>query len=243
MTDIAFTTPAGERGAYLAQPHGEGPWPGVVIVHEIFGLNADMRALSDRLAAMGYLALAPDFYGGGTWWRSMRGALGELETGSGPFFDAIDAARAWLAADERCTGTMGLAGFSLGGGYALLAAARYPFSAVSVNYGEVPDDAENLVAGACPIIASYGGRDRTMRGRPEQLRHVLAAAGVEHDVKTYALAGHSFLSTRGYPRGVASLAKIMGMSAGPHAESAEDAWRRVDAFFGTHLRDQPSLSS
>ncbi len=242
MTDVAFTTPAGKRDAYLTQPQGAGPWPGVVLVHEIFGLNDDMRALSDRVAAMGYLALAPDFYDGGRWSRCMRVAVRELASGNGEFFDAIEAGRGWLSGDDRCTGKVGVIGFCLGGGFALLAASKYPFSAASVNYGEVPDDAKRVLAGACPIIASYGGRDRTMRGRPERLQHALAAAGVDHDVTTYPSAGHSFLSTRHYPSGVAVLAKVMGMSAGPHARSADDAWRRIDRFFDTHLRSEPGAS-
>ena len=236
MTDVVFRTPAGDRSAYLATPDGEGPWPGVLLVHEIFGLNDDMRALCHRVAAMGYLVLAPDFYAGGRWSRCMRGALRQLEAGDGEFPDAIESGQVWLSRDSQCTGRVGVIGFSLGGGFGLLAAAKYPFSAASVNYAEVPDDAEPLLAGACPIIASYGGRDRTTRGVPERLQHALAAAGVEHDVATYPLAGHSFLSTRRYPRGLGMLAKLMGMNAGPHEPSADRAWDRIDAFFGKHLR-------
>lgn len=224
--------------AYLAQPDGSGPWPGVVLIHEIFGLNDDMRALADRVAALGYLALAPDFYGGGHWSRCMRVALRELASGNGPFFDAIEAARGRLGADDRCTGKVGVIGFCLGGGFAMLVASRYPFAAASVNYGEVPEEAERLLSGACPIVASYGGRDRTMKGRAERLRHTLTELGIEHDVKTYPQAGHSFLSTERYPPGVAVLSKVMGMHGGPHAESAEDAWRRIDRFFAAHLLDE-----
>jgi fermentation-respiration switch protein FrsA (DUF1100 family) len=54
---------------YLAVPAGPGPWPGVVVIHESWGLNADIQAHADRLAAEGYLALAPDLYGGKGWVR------------------------------------------------------------------------------------------------------------------------------------------------------------------------------
>ena len=61
MPDLTDPTPAGDRDAYLARPDGAGPWPGVLLIHEIFGPNGDIRALTDRCAAMGYLALAPDY--------------------------------------------------------------------------------------------------------------------------------------------------------------------------------------
>jgi carboxymethylenebutenolidase len=236
MTEIAIRDRDGERASYLAAADHAGPWPGVVVIHEIFGLNDDIRRLSDRIAGMGYLALAPDFYGGGTWVRRMRPALRQLEAGRGDFFDAIDSARGWLAARDDCIGRVGVVGFSIGGGFALLAASQLDFAVASVNYGEVTDGAERALAGACPVIASYGGRDRATQGRPERLQRALAAAGVEHDVKTYPDAGHSFLSTERYPLGVRTLGELMGMHAGPNAAAAEDAWRRIDAFFDVHLR-------
>ena len=236
MTEIALPSGDGERAAYLAVPQQPAPWPAVLVVHEIFGLNRDIRRLSDRIASMGYLALAPDFFAGGSWARCMRPALRQLDTGRGEFFDAIDSARGWLAARDQCTGRVGVVGFSLGGGFALLAAARFEFSVASVNYGEVPEDAEHVLAGACPLIGSYGGRDRAMKGRPERLERALAAAGVEHDVKTYPDAGHSFLSVERYPHGVRTLARLTGMHAGPNHDAADDAWQRIGTFFDAHLR-------
>ncbi len=225
-----------EPAAYLATPDDPGPWPGVVVIHEIFGLNDDIRELSDRLAGMGYLALAPDFYGGGKWMRCMKGAFAQLQAGRGEFFDAIDAARRRLAEREDCTGRVGVVGFCLGGGFALLVAAQQDFAVASVNYGEVPDDAERVLAGACPIVASYGGRDRTMRGRPERLGQALTKAGVTHDVKTYPGAGHSFLSTRPYPLPLRPVSTVMGMNGGPHPVSAADAWQRIDDYFARYLK-------
>jgi carboxymethylenebutenolidase len=69
---IAIPKRDGERAAYLATPDHAAARPGVVVIHEIFGLSDDIRRLSDRIAAMGYLALAPDFYGGDRWGRCMR---------------------------------------------------------------------------------------------------------------------------------------------------------------------------
>lgn len=220
---------------YLARPESDGPWPGVVVIHEIFGLNDDIRALSDRIAGMGYLALAPDFYRGGKWSKCMKVAFRELQAGEGEFFDTIEAARGWLAGWQECSGRIGVVGFCLGAGFALMSASRYDFKVASVNYGEVPDDAERVLNGACPIVASFGGRDRTLRGHPQRLGSALTARGIEHDLKVYPNAGHAFLNAR-YPAMIGMFAKLKGMGAGPHPPSAEDAWRRIETFFDAHLR-------
>ena len=92
----------GESAAYLAVPVGSpGPWPGVVVIHEAFGLNADIRGHADRLAALGYLALAPDLYEGRSWLRCIRSMIRQLHAGSGPAFDALDACRARLNYDKE----------------------------------------------------------------------------------------------------------------------------------------------
>jgi carboxymethylenebutenolidase len=141
-----FDVTVGSTPAYVAVPSGTGPWPGVVVIHESWGLNADIRANAHRLGLAGYLALAPDLYGGKSFVRCLRGVFRQLHAGSGPAFDAIDAVRAWLAARPDCTGKTGVLGFCMGGGFALLCAPWGEFSAASVNYGEVPADAHRVLA-------------------------------------------------------------------------------------------------
>src|SRR4051812_23424172 len=155
VPDTTLTTPSGEVGAYLAVPSGDPPWPGVVVIHEAFGLNADVRAHADRFAGRGYVALAPDLFS----FRRPKAmcalaAFRALNKRSGPAFDAIEAARTALADRSDATGRVGIIGFCMGGGFALLAAPRGWFDASSVNYGAVPKDAEALLRGACPIVGS-----------------------------------------------------------------------------------------
>jgi len=223
----------GSTAAYLAVPVGSpGPWPGVVVIHEAFGLNADIRGHADRLAALGYLALAPDLLGGKFWLRCIRGMFRQLQARSGPAFDTLDACCGWLAARDDCTGKTGVIGFCLGGGFALLCAPRGEYSAAAINYGEVPSDAEAVLAGSCPIVASYGGRDPMGTEAPKRLEAALTALGVPHDVKVYPEAGHGFMSPR--PAAMAPLTAMARLKYDKAA--AEDAWQRIFAFFGTYLR-------
>ena len=233
VSATTFPTPRGDLRGHLAIPSSAGPWPGVVVIHEAFGFTEDIRRIADRLAEHGYLALAPDFFSGcGSTLACVRAAFRELNAQGGRTFDEIDAARGWLASRADCAGRVGVIGFCMGGGFALLAAPRFEFEAASVNYGRVPDNAERLLAGACPIVASYGGRDRNLRGHAERLERALLANGVEHDVKTYPEAGHSFLNQN---RGALALVFSRVFGAGYHGPSAEDAWRRIFAFFDAHL--------
>jgi carboxymethylenebutenolidase len=220
-----------ERSGHLVAPPGDGPWPGVVVLHELFGLTDDIRALADRVAAFGYLTIAPDLYDGAPWRKAMRPALAQVQAGQGPAFDAIDAARRTLLADEACTGTVAVLGVSLGGMFALRLARTGDYRAAVAAYADVPEDVD--MAGACPTLALYGARDRSLRGRPERLR---AALGDTGEVVVLPEAGHSFLATEPYPtRAIRALSAVMRMHAGPHPAAAADAWARIDAFLARHL--------
>jgi carboxymethylenebutenolidase len=219
---------------YLARPPRGGPWPGVVVLHEAFGLNDVVQRQADRLATTGFLALAPDLYSDGGARRCLVATMRALVSGTGRAYRDIEASRRWLATAPECTGKVGVIGFCMGGGFALLTAAR-GFDVSSVNYGMAPKDLDAAVRDACPIVASYGHRDRWLRGTAGKLAAALDRAGVPHDVKEYPDAGHSFLNDA--PAGPRPLRPIMRVlvGAGPDPEPAADAWRRIDAFFRDHL--------
>ena len=222
----------GALRAYLAEPPtGTGPWPGVVLLHEILGLTRDIRSHADRLAAAGYLAVAPDLYSDGGARRCLVRTVRALNAGAGAAVQDIDTTRQWLAARADCTGRVGVAGFCLGGGFALVMAAR-GFDAASTSYGPLPRDPAAALAGACPVVGSYGAKDPMMRGAGPELDAVLTELGVEHDVKEYPLVGHSFMNR--HPVGpLTALERVVGL--GHDDAAAEQAWARILAFFGTHL--------
>ncbi len=126
-------------------------------------------------------------------------------------------------------------GFCLGGGFALLCAPRPGFDAAAVNYGDVPKDAESVLAGACPVVGSFGGRDLMGTQHPERLQRALAVLEVPHDVHVYPAAGHRFMTQAS---GVSAVFARIGRMSCEHAD-ATDAWPRIFAFFGTYLAGQP----
>jgi carboxymethylenebutenolidase len=242
MPDITFPVADGAWPGYLAVPAAgapPGPWPGVVVIHEAFGLNDDIRAKADEFASRGYLALAPDLFDGRSWIRCIRSAFLQLRSGAGPAFVALDAARSFLAGRPDSSGKAGVIGFCLGGGFALLCAPRPGFDAAAVNYGDVPKDADRVLAGACPVVASFGGRDPMGTKHPERLERALAALDVPHDVRIYPDAGHRFMTEATGPSAI--FARITGTAYRP--EDAADAWDRIFGFFGTYLNEEAGQSA
>jgi carboxymethylenebutenolidase len=156
----------------------------------------------------------------------MRAAL----TKQGPAIEDLLAARDYLQGRPDSTGTVGIAGFCMGGQFALIMSPK-GFGASAPFYGTpLPKNLEDTLSGACPIVASFGARDPLGRGAPAKLNRAVEALGIAADVKVYPNAGHSFANQ--LP--AQTLLRVTGF--GYNEAVAEDAWTRVFAFFDTHLR-------
>ena len=238
LTDVDFAMEidgqsTGLRGV-LGVPDGTGPWPGVVVLHEAFGVDGEMRKQVRHLAGMGYLALMPDLFSDGGFRRCISATMRSLSSGEGRAYADIESARQTLLADARCTGAVGVIGFCMGGGFALMTVGS-GFDVASVNYGMMPKDLDAALENACPIVTSYGAKDATLKGATATLEEALTRKGIPHDSKEYPNAGHVFMNDRlNGPPVIRPLVRIMNF--GPEPESAEDAWARVAAFFTEHLR-------
>jgi carboxymethylenebutenolidase len=233
--DVTFTSSTGRpmRGA-LALPDAAGRRPAVIVIHEIFGLNGDIRRIAGRVADLGYVALAPDLFDtDGPRPICILRTFMALRRREGQAFADLDAARAWLSAradvDPDRTAAVG---FCLGGGFALFYGLKAPLRATGVFYGETPATAEDL-RGVCPVLGGYGGRDRIFAPQGARLARHLETLGVPHDVKTYPAAGHSYMSP--HTGLVATLAAWGPMAGGFDPAAEADSWKRLEAFFRTHL--------
>lgn len=204
-------------------------------------MSQDLRIQADWLASEGYLTVAPDLFIGRRMLACIVAVMREVRARKGRSFDDIEATREWLAAQDDATGGIAVIGYCMGGGLALLLAPSGGFAVSSVNYGTAPKDAytEGFLDRACPIVGSYGAKDRGMRGAADRLERALMAAGVEHDVKEYPEAGHGFLNDHeGAGDRVPLLFAVLGRLSGTRYDeaSAQDARRRIIAFFDAHLK-------
>ena len=231
QVETVFPTSDGTMPAVLTLPDGaEGPVPGLLMIYEIFGMSDEMRRVARDLAAEGYAVLIPDLFARGRV-RALcvAATMRTMVTGSGAAMDDLEAARRWLADRPEVDGTrLGTIGFCMGGSFALLLARTGLYKVSAPFYGRPPD-----LPRSCPVVASFGGRDLGMRGAPEKLTADLDAAGVPHDVKVYPDAGHSFFTRTPGLKG--QLVRRLPIHAEYHEASAQDAHRRVVAFFREHL--------
>ncbi|MDO4918132.1 dienelactone hydrolase family protein [Kocuria sp.] len=223
--------------AFVAEPATPGPRPGVVLVMEIFGVNDDMRAHAERIAGWGYTVVVPDLYSDGGARRCLVATMRSLTTGTGKAVADIESARRWLELQPQVTDAVGIIGFCMGGGFALLTCDRERYAVASANYGRVPED----LGHACPVVGSYGARDRQNPDAARHLRDRLEKAGVAHDVREYPDSGHAFLNdSLPGPRALAPLWHVAGF--GGSREDAEDAWARIERYFAAHLKQTPGTA-
>lgn len=231
LIDVEITP---ELKGKIAVPEGAGPWPAVVMVHEVFGIDQNMQAQMMRLASAGYVVLMPDLYSRGGARKCLTATFRALASGTGQAFEDISAAREFVMARPDVTTKVGVIGFCMGGGFALLL-ANQGYDVAASNYGMLPKDMETALSGACPILGNYGAQDKQLTGAKQKLDSTLDKLQVEHDIKEYPDAGHAFMNpTQGGGPIFGTLLRVSG--AKPNPAAAADAWNRIEGFFGEHLK-------
>jgi carboxymethylenebutenolidase len=211
-------------GAFVAWPPGKGAAPAVIVIHEWWGLNGQIREVAHRLARQGYVAIVPDLYHGKVaddpeLAHTLSRGLDEDQA----LADLGEALR-WLRAERRTAkGKAGVVGFCMGGRLSELFALSEPGMAAAVMFYGRPDvNPQKLAALRVPLQGHFGAEDQGIT--PESVaafRTALKTAGKNSEIFIYAGAGHAFMT-----EGRKSY----------HADSARQAWERTLAFFKKNLR-------
>ena len=210
-------------GYFVAPSDVFEPLPAIIVIHEWWGLNDNVRAMADRLAGEGYMVLAVDLYGGETADSpaGARALMLEVVEEPNAAYENIRAAYEFLtiAGAPR----IGSLGWCFGGGWSLNAARLFPdeLDASVIYYGQVTGDDEKLRPISTPILGLFGAEDtgikvesvETFRASLERLRKV-------HEIHIYPGVGHAFANPTG---------------TNYNAEAATDAWFRTLEFLSRHL--------
>lgn len=215
--------------AFVAYPAGAGTEvprtevPAVVVIHEILGLNDNIRRICRRFAGEGYAALALDLFSGGVKaFCVLRTITAGLSRDTDNYSTRhLRSALSYLAQQPYADANrLGAIGFCMGGNFALaLANEDKRVKTIAPFYSFTPKPLKADVANLCPVVGSYPEKDFTAKaGR--KLDAALTAANIPHDIKVYPDAKHSFMND--------------DISA-YNPEAAADAWQRTLAFFGEHL--------
>ncbi|MDR0841947.1 MAG: dienelactone hydrolase family protein [Acidobacteriota bacterium] len=221
---IKYPIEKGTMDAYLARPKGDGKYPAVIVIQEIFGLNPHIEDVARRVALEGFVAIAPDALTpvGGT------AAFGSNEIMQAMFkLDQADtiknftAAVQYLKTHPQSTGKVGCTGFCWGGGMTNQVAVHSPdLNAAVPYYGTVPEDADVPKIKA-PMLCHFAGDDARINAGIPGFEAALKKAGIEYQIFTYPGASHGFNNDSAPER--------------YHKEAAEQAWKRTIDFFKKKL--------
>ena len=225
-SEVVYATVGGKQvHGYLSKPAGaKGPLPGIIVIHEWWGLNDNIRRMADRLAGEGYEALAVDLYGGHAAEspdeakKLMMGVMGDKDAAK----DNLRQAYAYLHDHEHAS-KMGVIGWCFGGGWSLQTALLFPdkLDAAAMYYGQPVTDVKTLATLKMPLIGFFGEEDMGITVADVlNFEDALKQAGVNAEIHEYPGAGHAF-------------ANPSGKNYKP--EVARDAWQRTVAFFKQHL--------
>lgn len=212
-TDIAVPGKTGKMSAFVVYPERKDKAPVVIVIHEIYGLTDWIRAVADRLAADGFIAIAPDLLsgkgpgGGGTDKFGSRDDVVKAvrELAAAEVVAMLDAASRYGRSLPAATDKFATVGFCWGGGQSFRYATAQPdLDATVVYYGTSPE-ADTLGKVRAPVLGLYGGDDARVNATVAPAAARMRELGKTFVAHTYPGAGHGFLRAQD-ERGGANLA-------------------------------------
>jgi len=225
--DVVYASVDGRQvTGFLARPEGaEQGLPAIIVIHEWWGLNDNIRAMARQLAGAGYAALAVDLYGGqvADTPEAARELAGAARDNPAPLEDNLRQAYAYLK-EQAGAAKIGVIGWCFGGGWSLQTAIMLGdgIDAAVVYYGRLTSDPAELETLTAPVLGLFGAEDQGIPVESvREFESAMQALGKPVAVHVYEGAGHAF----GNPSGTRY-----------NAEAAEDAWAQTLAFFEQHLK-------
>jgi len=220
LDTVTLTTQGGKKVAGVLALPAETPAPAVLLVHEWWGLNDQIKAVAAELATQGYVALAVDLYDGqvATTRDGARALMGAVVAGEAT--DTLGSWIAWLRGHEKVAGGIGTIGWCFGGGWSLNASIAAPVEATVVYYGRVNRSAADLAALRGPVLGHFASRDKWIdRDMVAGFEAAMAQAGKSAASHWYE-ADHAFANPT---------------SARYDQADAQLAWQRTLEFFKANL--------
>lgn len=223
---VTYPSPGGNSGTmrgYLVQPAGPGPFPAIVVIHENRGLNPYIADVARRLAAEGFLALAPDglfpvggYPGNDDDGRTLQASLDQAKLRT----DLLNSAR-FIKTHQLSNGKLGAIGFCYGGGVVnFLAATLGPDLQAGVPYYGVAAATESVAGIKAPLLCHLAERDERVNSTYPAFESALRMAGVHYEVHIYPGTQHGF-HNNSTPRYDEAAAKL--------------SWKRSIAHFRKYL--------
>lgn len=221
---MALEYSPGSNG-FLAAPSQNGTYPGIVMIHEWWGLNDNIKEMARQMASEGYVVLAVDLYNGEVATNSSQaGAMaGQVRNNPRTAIENLQDAVSYLRSHESVRAdSIGSLGWCFGGGWSLQLALNDELQATGIYYGSLVTDPDELSSIDWPVLGIFGGADSSIP--VEQVREfeqALGENGIENEIYIYNDVGHAFANPSG---------------ANYAAEATMDAWQKTLSFFDKHLK-------
>jgi len=231
--------------AFLASPEGKDTYPGIILIHEIWGLDDHIKDVTKRYAKEGYVVLAPDLFAGtpienavspslfaemgdpakrDEAQKKMRAALAPMQSPefAKDMIHKLQMCFSYFEKQEKCNGAIGVLGFCFGGSYSFALATTQPKLKAAVSfYGQAPE-ADKIEAINCPVLAFYGEQDTNLIDHLDELKNNMKKYKKEFESVVYPNTGHAFFNDSNRNR--------------YNKEASDDAWKKSLAFLSKNLK-------
>ncbi|MGI8437722.1 MAG: dienelactone hydrolase family protein [Chthoniobacterales bacterium] len=202
--------------AFVVYPEKKEKAPVVLVIHEIFGMTDWVRGVCDQLAEAGVIAIAPDLLSGQSYADvdAARKAISELKPEQ--VIGDLNATAEYAGKIPAANGTLAVAGFCWGGGWAFRYATENPkLKAAYSFYGTALDEAAAVAKVSCPVYGFYGEKDARLDATIPKAEKLMKAAGKKYEPVIYKGAGHGFMREGESPTGTPE-----------NKKARDDAWVR-----------------